>query len=69
MYSDDAQMTSKHGKNKEVHYEPQASSLTEIHLFYTITRNFAFEAPIWPGGVKSYELRNEFELAAIFDMP
>ena len=30
LYSDKAQMTSKHGKNKEVRYEPQASSVTDV---------------------------------------
>ena len=30
LYSDNAQMTSKHGKNKEVRYEPQASSVTDV---------------------------------------
>ena len=30
LYTDDAQMTSKHGKNKEVRYEPQASSVTDL---------------------------------------
>ena len=28
LYSDNAQMTSKRGENKEVRYEPQASSVT-----------------------------------------
>ena len=54
LYPDNVQMTSKHGKNKEVRYEPQAyhvltSSVryqsrdprqNEIYLFYTITRTF-----------------------------
>ena len=30
LYSDNVQMTSKHGKNKEVRYEPQASSVTDV---------------------------------------
>ena len=30
LHSDNAQMTSKHGKNKEVRYEPQASSVTDV---------------------------------------
>ena len=31
LYSDtNAQMTSKHGKNKDVRYEPQASSVTDV---------------------------------------
>ena len=30
LYSDNAQMTSKHAKNKEVRYEPQASSVTDV---------------------------------------
>ena len=30
LYSDNAQMTSKHGKNKEVRYEPQASSVSDV---------------------------------------
>ena len=30
LYSDNAQMTSKHGKNKKVRYEPQASSVTDV---------------------------------------
>ena len=30
LYSDNAQMTSKYGKNKEVRYEPQASSVTDV---------------------------------------
>ena len=30
LYSDNAQMTSKRGENKEVRYEPQASSVTDI---------------------------------------
>ena len=30
LYSDNAQMRSKHGKNKEVRYEPQASSVTDV---------------------------------------
>ena len=30
LYSDNAQMMSKHGKNKEVRYEPQASSVTDV---------------------------------------
>ena len=28
--SDNAQMTSKRGENKEVYYEPQASSVTDV---------------------------------------
>ena len=30
LYSDNAQMTSKRGENKEVRYEPQASSVTDV---------------------------------------
>ena len=30
LYSDNAQMTSKRGENKEVRYEPQASSVTDL---------------------------------------
>ena len=30
LYSDNAQMTSKRGENKEVGYEPQASSVTDV---------------------------------------
>ena len=30
LYSDNAQMTSKRGENKEVLYEPQASSVTDV---------------------------------------
>ena len=30
LYSDNAQMTSKRGVNKEVRYEPQASSVTDV---------------------------------------
>ena len=30
VYSDNEQMTSKRGKNKEVRYEPQASSVTSV---------------------------------------
>ena len=30
LYCANAQMTSKHGKNKEVRYEPQASSVTNV---------------------------------------
>ena len=30
LYADNAQMTSKHGKNKEVRHEPQASSVTDV---------------------------------------
>ena len=30
LYSDNAQMTSKRGENKEVCYEPQASSVTDV---------------------------------------
>ena len=30
LYSDNAQMTSKRGENKEVRYEPQASSMTDV---------------------------------------
>ena len=30
LYSDNAQMTSKCGENKEVRYEPQASSVTDV---------------------------------------
>ena len=30
LYSDNAQMTSKRGGNKEVCYEPQASSVTDV---------------------------------------
>ena len=30
LYSDNAQMTSKRGEKKEVRYEPQASSLTDV---------------------------------------
>ena len=30
VYSDNAQMTSKRGKNKEVRYEPQATSVTDV---------------------------------------
>ena len=30
LYSDNAQMTSKHGENKEVRYELQASSVTDV---------------------------------------
>ena len=30
VYSDNAQMTSKRGVNKEVRYEPQASSVTDV---------------------------------------
>ena len=30
LYSDNAQMTSKRGENKEVRYEPQASSVTNV---------------------------------------
>ena len=30
LYSDNAQMSSKRGENKEVHYELQASSVTDV---------------------------------------
>ena len=30
LYSDNVQVVSKHGKNKEVRYEPQASSVTDV---------------------------------------
>ena len=30
LYSDNVQMTSKRGENKEVRYEPQASSVTDV---------------------------------------
>ena len=30
LYADNAQMTSKRGENKEVWYEPQASSVTDV---------------------------------------
>ena len=30
LYSDNAQMTSIRGENKEVRYEPQASSVTDV---------------------------------------
>ena len=30
LYFDNAQMTSKRGENKEVRYEPQASSVTDV---------------------------------------
>ena len=30
LYSDNAQKTSKRGENKEVRYEPQASSVTDV---------------------------------------
>ena len=30
LYSDNAQMTSKRGEDKEVRYEPQASSVTDV---------------------------------------
>ena len=30
LYSDNAQMTSKCGENKEVRYEPQVSSVTDV---------------------------------------
>ena len=30
LYSDNAQMTSKRGENKEVRYEPKASSVTDV---------------------------------------
>ena len=30
LYSDNAQMTSKRGENKEVRYKPQASSVTDV---------------------------------------
>ena len=30
LYSENAQMTSKYGKNKEVRFEPQASSVTDV---------------------------------------
>ena len=30
LYSDNAQMTSKRGENKEVRYEPQGSSVTDV---------------------------------------
>ena len=30
LYSDNTQMTSKRGENKEVRYEPQASSVTDV---------------------------------------
>ena len=34
LYSDNAQMTSKHGKN-EVRYEPQASSVTDVLTMFS----------------------------------
>ena len=36
LYSDNAQMTSIRGENKEVRYEPQASSVTDVltTIFY-----------------------------------
>ena len=30
LYSDNAQMTSKRGENKEIRYEPQASSVADV---------------------------------------
>ena len=30
LYSDNTQITSKRGENKEVRYEPQASSVTDV---------------------------------------
>ena len=33
LYSDNAQMTSKRGENKEVRYEPQASSVTDVLIY------------------------------------
>ena len=39
VYSDNAQMTSKRGKNKEVRYEQQASSETDVlTTFATFSR-------------------------------
>ena len=32
VYSDKAPLTSKHGKNKEVGYEPQASCVTDVRI-------------------------------------
>ena len=44
VYSDDAQMTSKHGKNKEVGYEPQASSVTVCCSYHVLTSSVRYQS-------------------------
>ena len=61
VYSDKAPLTSKHGKNKEVGYEPQASCVTDVRINNSNVRKmFVFLA--LPG----YTLTNKWNLVVLY---